>query len=181
MGTEVTDKTRCAFTLGRSVRPMEASWWGATRRSQVTKGLIGSKWECEKERRSGGVLAVYTVYKKSEGGRKMPGHASQTSEAGRSVAEEKVRQSWVQQTSEWLQDFSSEMEGCEEKDKEDEREQPLLRWMTDLEEKKLEGKIEIKLFHQCRKIQAVREKWWVETRDWWSYTKIKMDRRASNV
>lgn len=61
-------------------------------------------------------MAGCTVYKRmkeqSKKQGKRQGHASQTIGAGRSEAEEKVGQRGVQQTSEWLQDFSFKMEGC---------------------------------------------------------------------
>lgn len=80
-----------------------------TRLSQGTEGLMGSerKSEREKGRRGerGGAMAGCAVYKRvkeaSEGEEgKCQGHASQISGAGRSEAEEKVRQRGVQQTSE---------------------------------------------------------------------------------
>lgn len=65
---------------------------------------MGSEWESERERRREGEMAGYTQCIKEGRGEVVvvgcQGHASQTSEAGRSVAQEKVRQRGVQQTSE---------------------------------------------------------------------------------
>lgn len=64
-------------------------------------GSVREKEREEKEEKMAGCTVYKRVKERSkEGEAKRRGHASQTSEAGRNGAEEKVRQRGVQQTSE---------------------------------------------------------------------------------
>lgn len=56
---------------------------------------MGSEWESERERGRPAGCTVYKRVKRGCGWERVPGACTQTNEAGRSIAEEKVRQKGV--------------------------------------------------------------------------------------